>query len=127
MYYKQGNMVSAENMALKVLELEGFRRLHDEGYVEIINPMQTIALIYSKTGRTLQAIELYRNVVEKWRSRFGVEHEGTQSSMTALADVCHKNNQVSTAMQLFKEVLDVRMRLLGGEHPLTLNTLTHLD
>jgi tetratricopeptide (TPR) repeat protein len=88
--------------------------------------MAVLALTLTGTGRSTEAAELNRQVVEVKESSLGVDDPATLSAINNLASTLADMGNLPEAIDLYRKVLEVRKKRLGPEHPQTLQSVRAL-
>jgi tetratricopeptide (TPR) repeat protein len=88
--------------------------------------MNNLAGAYRDTGQTDRALALFRQTLERTKTKFGPDHPRTLTILNNLA-LAHKvAGELGRALPLYEEALAKRKAKLGPDHPSTLMTLNNL-
>jgi non-specific serine/threonine protein kinase/serine/threonine-protein kinase len=117
----------AERFYLDALEIQ--RRVIGDDHPDTLYSLRELAALYETQDREAEAEALYRDTLERSRqvlSDARLVKPGTENRLAwkqyQLARLCAKRGRLDEAEELYSESLDVRLRLLGDEHPATLAT-----
>ncbi|WP_416565348.1 FxSxx-COOH system tetratricopeptide repeat protein [Nocardia testacea] len=80
-----------------------------------------LAHAYLSAGRTAEAIQLFKQVMDTRRRILGDEHLDTLAARSNLASAYESAGRTAEAIPLLEQVMDTHRRILGDEH---LDTLT---
>ncbi|KAH8795890.1 hypothetical protein DL96DRAFT_1722748 [Flagelloscypha sp. PMI_526] len=149
--YYHGGLLEESSEAYEIAMSESQERLGSE-HPYTLNSMSNLAASYSKLGQGQKALQLMEHVLALRTRILGEEHPETLATMGNLATIylelghgfwvksipklltCmnilattySKLNQHHKALELDEQVLAVRIRILGEEHPDTLITTGNL-
>ncbi|MCJ1369865.1 hypothetical protein MMC20_001077 [Loxospora ochrophaea] len=142
-YSNECRYTEAEKLQMQVLETR--KRMLGTEHPDTLKSMDNLAITYSNQGRYADAEILRTQVLETRKQVLGTEHPDTLESMADLASTYSSQGRMTylswtyrgqlrlkEAVELGMQVLDTRKRVLGAEHPDTLNSmndlaLTYLD
>ena len=94
---------------------------NQKGFIE-----SNIGLVYHDEGRSKEAEELFKQVMEMKKRGLGEEHPDTLTSIVNLASTYRKQGRWKVAEELFEQVIEMRKRVLGEKHPETLTSMAYL-
>jgi eukaryotic-like serine/threonine-protein kinase len=86
----------------------------------------TMGTTYNFLGDPEQAIRQHERARDLHRSKLGMEHASTVSSIGDLALTYHSAGRLGKALPLHEETLKLRKTILGPEHPDTLTSMNNL-
>ncbi|KAL7772958.1 hypothetical protein CFE70_002922 [Pyrenophora teres f. teres 0-1] len=84
------------------------------------------AMTLHSDGRYEEAKELFEQVMETRKTKLGLDHPSTLSSMANLASTYWNQGQWDNAEKLEVQVLETRKTKLGLDHPSTLSSMANL-
>jgi hypothetical protein len=82
-----------------------------------------IALIYRKTGRLPESVQLYRQVLTKTITMFGERNPNTAMAMRNLAVSLSETRNYDDAVMLVDEALSIQEEVIGEAHPDTIESM----
>lgn len=85
-----------------------------------------VATLYYNIGATDKAREHFEQALKLWNETFGPLHSDTLKVQNNLGLCAMRTGQWPLALKQLSTALDGRQRLLGSEHPLTLETMNNL-
>jgi tetratricopeptide (TPR) repeat protein len=88
--------------------------------------MNDLAVAYSEIGKVDLAVPLLENVLEVRKSKSGLDHPQTLTSMNNLAQAYSKSGKLNLALPLLEQALKLKKAKLGAEHPSTLVSIINL-
>jgi non-specific serine/threonine protein kinase/serine/threonine-protein kinase len=104
---------------------------------ETIQAASDLALIEAKAGKHAEAEKLAEEAARNAQTRFGAEHPLTLAALANLGNVYLAQDALPgefrtpgifpKAIAIFLSVLDAQRRVLGADHPDTLDTMTGLS
>jgi hypothetical protein len=89
--------------------------------------MANLAATYRNPGRWEEAEQLEVQVMETRKTKLGVDHPSTLTSMANLAFTWKDQGRKEAAVNLMNECIQLRQAKLGSEHPHTLSSIQALD
>ena len=122
-YQNQGRWDEAEKLQVQVMETT--KRMLGEEHPDTLTSMVNLAAIYQNQGRWAEAEKL--QVMETTKRVLGEEHPSTLTSMANLAVTCWNQGRRNEAIEILKEVVDLRTKTIGVNHPDTIGALKRLD
>jgi serine/threonine protein kinase/tetratricopeptide (TPR) repeat protein len=132
---EEGNYVEAEKMQRETLAAQ--RRVLGPEHPDTLHTMSRLAGLLMLQARYEEAEKLYRETLEIERRVFGAEHPDTLNSMTNVAMILsfegdtgeHGQSDQSRSLEaekLARESLALHTRVMGSDHPDTLNVMVYL-
>ena len=91
-----------------------------------LSAQNSYAILMSNLGELTKAKEIYENLLDIRKERYGVKHVQTLTIMNNLASVDIKLGHLQVAQSLFETVLKNRTELLGANHLSTLTTQANI-
>jgi hypothetical protein len=89
--------------------------------------MANLASTYRNQGRWDDAEKLEVQVMETSKTKLGVDHPDTLTSMNNLAFTWKGSGKEIEAIRLMEECVHFRKRILGVNHPHSVSSCTVLD
>jgi hypothetical protein len=89
--------------------------------------MANLASTYRNQGRWDDAEKLEVQVMETSKTKLGVDHPATLTSMNNLAFTLKGNGKEIEAIRLMKDCVRFRKRVLGLNHPHSISSYRALD
>ena len=119
-YYRQGKLVEAERQCRECLDLK--REILGPREYETLCSEGLLGTILFVQDNFLAASKLYANVANVEREVYGAEHEETLHAVHSYAVCAERLGKKQEAIQLMTEVFDGRTKLLGPDHPRTVDS-----
>jgi tetratricopeptide (TPR) repeat protein len=129
-----GRYAEAEQLHRQALDIR--RRGLGEEHPDTLDSMNNLATVMEMQGKFAEAEQLHRQALDGRRRILGEEHPETLDSMNNLAIVLGRQGTLATvtemqgkfaeAEQLHRQALDIKRRVLGEEHPATLDSVNNL-
>ncbi|MBL8213859.1 MAG: serine/threonine protein kinase [Bryobacterales bacterium] len=91
-----------------------------------LESLHGIGMVLRADGKSAQAVELFRQVVDGRQRVFGAEDRRTLQAMHSVAVALRSAGQAEQARDLHQKVLEVRQRVLGVEDPDTMRSFNDL-
>ncbi|KAJ6035878.1 hypothetical protein N7540_000157 [Penicillium herquei] len=107
-YMHQGRWEEAERLIMQVMEITN------------------LASTYSNQGRLDEAEQLQVQVMETSKTKLGMDHPNTLTSMNNLASTYMYQGRWNESEQLKVQVVEARKKRLGADHPDTLTSMANL-
>ncbi|KIW14961.1 hypothetical protein PV08_07748 [Exophiala spinifera] len=117
-----GNYEEAEAIVHKILSVKktGGGRQHQDTLIVEFNVAQLVA----QQGRYAEAEKLYRELLASPVKLQRSDHE--PGAMTELAVILHHQGKYTEAEELLREAWPLRAKVLGKDHPSTVQTMNNL-
>ncbi|QHO92174.1 hypothetical protein CWT12_04210 [Actinomyces sp. 432] len=93
---------------------------------EHVDGQEALAAAYQASGRVIEAVKLYEQVVQDRLQLLGPDHSDTLASRNNLAYAYKEAGRLEEAIELCEQVLHDRLRILGPDHPQTLTSRNNL-
>ena len=122
-YLWQKRWDKAEEVQLRLLDIR--KRLHTEEHADTLLAMGDLASTYWNQERRDKALELQERVVEI-QTRLFEEHPDTLTNMANLALMHGNQNRWDKSIDLIQVVIKLRTKILGADHPDTLEAIKYL-
>lgn len=91
--------------------------------LSIPHSLTDLARVYSMTGRTEDALALYRQSVDHLLKYHGEQSEDTDRAKMALADMLRSSRNFEEATALYQQILEFRQKRFGNMHPYTITVM----
>jgi tetratricopeptide (TPR) repeat protein len=117
----------AEAMARRALTI--CERVSDKDRLGILMAQNALAFILIDNGNDTkvdEAMKLFQSVLESGKPTLGAEHHTTLHAMDGLAKVYVCRHRFQEAEKLYREKLDIRLRVNGENNPWTIATMYQL-
>ncbi|MFC1762172.1 tetratricopeptide repeat protein [Planctomycetota bacterium] len=121
LYLRQGRYNEAEPLYVKVLELR--RHVQGEEHPDTVNAMINLAILYVNQGRYNEAELLHVKTLEFRSLELSGRH---MSAIHNLASLYLRQGRFNEAEPLYFMSLELGRRVLGEEHPDTLNVMNNV-
>jgi non-specific serine/threonine protein kinase/serine/threonine-protein kinase len=113
-YVAMERTAEAEPLLREVLT---FRTNHyPAGDLRIVRARQPLSELYRMQGKYQQAADMYRQIVEDYKVRFGPEHPQTLVRINSFAKTLQQANQLDEAETTLTHNLDLLTRISGPDH-----------
>jgi tetratricopeptide (TPR) repeat protein len=122
--------------ALKFHEraFEGFTKVKGPDDADTLRAMGNIGRIYSKSRKHSEAIKIHLQTVSRLQQQLGPSHQDTLTAMDNLAmaylertiDSSAVGEDLPHACRIMLEVVELRKKKLGKDHPITLWAIANL-
>ncbi|MBW3069869.1 tetratricopeptide repeat protein [Actinomyces sp. 594] len=93
---------------------------------EHVDGQEALADAYRASGRAIEAVALYEQVVQVRLQLLGPDHPDTLASRSELAYVYLATGRTTKAVDLYEQVPEDYRRVLGPDHSLTLTSSSNL-
>ncbi|KAL5052303.1 hypothetical protein BDW71DRAFT_8648 [Aspergillus fruticulosus] len=104
--------------------------IHEDEFLEEqeqhINLIQKVADCLACDGRYFESEDLYKNLLEISKNRYGLKHSSTLASMVDLGSTYRNQGRWNEAEELQVQVMETRKTVLGANHPSTLTSMANL-
>ncbi|EXK81073.1 hypothetical protein FOQG_14415 [Fusarium oxysporum f. sp. raphani 54005] len=137
MLNNMGEYEEAEKMHRETLGLK--EKAFGKEHPSTLNTMNNLASMLGKIGKYEEAEKMHRETLEAREKVLGNEHLDTLGSMNNLANMLRKLGDMNNlalmldkmgdyeeAEKMHRETLEVREKVLGKEHPSTLDSMNNL-
>ncbi|EUC42438.1 hypothetical protein COCMIDRAFT_39494 [Bipolaris oryzae ATCC 44560] len=88
--------------------------------------VNNLAIILGRLGKSEEAEDMHRKVLQGRKKMFGCEDSGTLSSISNLAEVLLKQGKLEEAEDMQRRALQGREKIFKYTHPKTLHCANHL-
>jgi hypothetical protein len=89
--------------------------------------MANLASTFWNQGRWEEAEKLEVDVMETSKSKLGLDHPSTLTSMANLAFTWHSQGRLEDSLDLMQDCARLRQKKLGHTHPLTRSSISTLQ
>jgi eukaryotic-like serine/threonine-protein kinase len=93
---------------------------------DVLRAKHNLAALRLEQGRTEEAEQIIRQVIQGRRELLGSSHPSVLDSLSLLAGVQRRLGHLTDAVATLREVLGAKQRVLGAEHPDTLLEMSNL-
>lgn len=122
---KRGDFGTAESLFRRALE--GSERTFGAKRKETLIRLSNLASLLHTKGDAGRAEVLHRKALEGLEERFGPDHPDVLVAMTNLCVCLLKHRQNTSEVRRFCDrAIEISMRVLGGEHPISLRAVNNM-
>jgi tetratricopeptide (TPR) repeat protein/tRNA A-37 threonylcarbamoyl transferase component Bud32 len=122
-YYTNGKFAAAAR--LQEATLSAKRRVHGDEHPATIHSLRSLVPIYREMGKLADSARVGAETVSLSRRLMG-EHVDTATAMNELARTKKSQRSFEEAERILREVLAIRLKLVGPQHHFTLLTQADL-
>ncbi|XP_066929495.1 uncharacterized protein [Clytia hemisphaerica] len=102
--------------------LKNLLEKHDDDHLLVLQTQHNIAFCLQQTGKTKEALQIYRQVEQKKLTTLGSDHPDVLITQHNIAHCLHKTGQTNEALEIFRQVEKKQMTTLGSDDPDVLMT-----
>uniref|UniRef100_A0A7M5X742 Uncharacterized protein n=1 Tax=Clytia hemisphaerica TaxID=252671 RepID=A0A7M5X742_9CNID len=95
---------------------------HDDDHHVVLQTQHNIAFCLQETGKTKEALEIYRKVEEKQLTTLGSDHQSVLTTQHNIAQCLQKNGKTKEALEIYRQVEQKQLTTFGSDHPELLTT-----
>ena len=123
-YREQGRF--GESITLLERASNAFKGILGDEHPETLITIANLGKTYQKHGRLEDSIAVIEKTAERMK-RISCEHPTVLRAMIILADVYREHGRVTESIKLYENVVDARKKILGEDHPDTIDSLDSLE
>ncbi|XP_066917101.1 uncharacterized protein [Clytia hemisphaerica] len=102
--------------------LKNLLEKHDDDHDLVLTTQHNIAKCLQETGKTKEALEIYRRVEQKQLKTFGTDHPSVLTTQHNIAFCLQKTGQTKEALEIFRRVEQKKPKTFGSDPPIVLKT-----